>query len=362
MYCKIQSGKNGIKMLLPVIISGGAGSRLWPMSRAKYPKPFIRLDGEYNFLQKTFKRALSLSDVKEIITITNRDFFSHTETSYKQICDDKINKSYILEPFGKNTSAAIAVASLEIAKKYNDDALLLVLPSDHVIENHNSFISAVSQAMKLAESGNLVTFGIEPTSPKTGYGYIEADNNKVIRFVEKPNKDKAKQYLAQGNFYWNSGMFCFSAGAMIGEMEQHCPDIISKVKHCLDNSSYKDNRLDLNNDLFAAIEDISIDYSVMEKSNKVSIVKCNIGWNDIGSWQDLGEIMAPSDEKNNHVKGDVVLENVDNCIIQSDNRLVAGIGLSNLAIIDSGDAVLVANKDNLQDTKKIFQQLKKTKP
>ena len=215
--------------LVPVILCGGAGSRLWPVSRELHPKPFIRLADGQSLLQKAFLRGAALSGVKEILTVTNRELFFKTEDEYREVNSAKLAASFILEPFGRNTAAAIAAASLQLNAVYGPETFMLVLAADHLIAHQGAFSDAVSEAIELAETGKLVTFGIKPEAPETGYGYIESEGSKVMRFVEKPSLERAKEYLASGNFLWNSGMFCFKAGVMLEAMETHCPDILWAV-------------------------------------------------------------------------------------------------------------------------------------
>jgi mannose-1-phosphate guanylyltransferase/mannose-6-phosphate isomerase len=347
--------------IIPVILCGGSGSRLWPVSRELHPKPFIRLHDGQSLLQKAYLRGTSLPGVSHLITVTNRELFFKTQDEFNEVRTSKIPDSYILEPFGRNTAAAIASAAIHAKKLHGDDAILLVLPADHLITDHEAFTRAVLEAVELAKAGKLVTFGIKPDGPETGYGYIEAKGNEVMRFVEKPSLEKAQEYLASGRFYWNSGIFCFTAGAMLHEMQAHCPDILESTKRCIEHSrgatgeAY--SQLELNADLFKAVPDDSIDYAVMEKSNQVAVVPCKIGWSDIGSWVALGDLTA-ADANGNRVQGQALLHRTVNCTIQSDDRIVGTVGVENLIIVDTDDAVLVANKASAQDVKHLYAELK----
>lgn len=347
--------------LIPVILCGGAGSRLWPVSRELHPKPFIRLADGQSLLQKAFLRGAALSGVKEILTVTNRELFFKTEDEYREVNAAGLVTSFILEPYGRNTSAAIAAAALQIVKTHGDDAIMMVLAADHLIAEQAAFSDAVSEAIELAETGRLVTFGIKPDSPETGYGYIEADGSKVLRFVEKPSLDKALEYLASGRFLWNSGMFCFKAGAMLEAMQQHCPDILLATKACMAGSRLATGKafteLTLEPISFGDIPDNSIDYSVMEQSANVAVVPCSIGWSDIGSWSALGDLSLP-DAKGNRIDGEAELHDVSNCYIQSDKRMVGAVGISNLIIVDTPDALLVADRSRAQDVKHLYASLK----
>lgn len=349
--------------LIPTILCGGAGSRLWPISREQHTKPFIRLaDGE-SLLQKAFLRGAALQDVKEILTVTNRDLQFKTLDDYGEVNKTELPTSFILEPFGRNTAAAVATAALQVIQHHGDDALLLVLAADHLIGNHPAFAEAVNQAITLATEGKLVTFGITPNAPETGYGYIEADGNNVKRFVEKPSLELAQEYVTSGHFYWNSGIFCFSAGALIREMTEHCPDVVECVRSCLESSQtvQGNNRkqVELDKILFATVPDISIDYAVMEKSSNVAVIPCDIGWDDIGSWTAMDRL-GEQDEAGNTVIGETVLHDVQNSYIHSEGtgRLIGAVGVDNLVIVDTPDALLVTDKSRVQDVKILYNALK----
>ena len=347
--------------LIPIILCGGAGSRLWPVSRELHPKPFIRLaDGE-SLLQKAFLRAVVLPGVEQVLTVTNRELFFKTEDEFREVNSTGIPVSFVLEPCGRNTAAAIAIAALQVAEKHGPDALMLVLAADHLIADQPAFEEAVHTASLLAASGKLVTFGIHPDSPETGYGYIEADGNTVLRFVEKPSIDLAQEYVDSGRFLWNSGMFCFTAGAMLAQMKLHCPDILDATAACAGQSRSAEGKgfsqLELDVDTFKLVPDLSIDYAVMEKSDQIAVVPCNVGWSDIGSWTALGNLGEP-DANGNRIQGDVLVHNTHNCIIHSNDRLMGAVGVDDLILIDTPDAVLVAHKSSAQDVKQIYSQLK----
>ena len=347
--------------LIPVILCGGAGSRLWPVSRELHPKPFIRLADGQSLLQKAFLRGALLSGVSEVLTVTNRDLFFKTKDEFREVNEAGAEISFILEPFGRNTAAAIAVAALHVARTQGEDAIMLVLPADHLIIDQVAFAEAVSKAYVFAQNGKLVTFGIRPDAPETGYGYIEAEGSQVRRFVEKPSLEKALEYLAAGNYYWNSGMFCFAAASMLRAMKQHCPEILDAVASCIDDSKIAKGdgfaQLELDVAAFKTVPDKSIDYAVMEKSDQVAVVPCNIGWSDIGSWTALGDLGEP-DVNGNRIEGEALLHNTHNCTIQSRERLVGTVGVDNLIIIDTPDAFLVADKSCAQDVKYLYAGLK----
>lgn len=347
--------------LIPTILCGGAGSRLWPVSRDQHPKPFIRLADGQSLLQKSFLRGALLPEVSEILTVTNRELSFKTKDEFAEINRANIGTSYILEPFGRNTAAAIAAASLWAADTYGADTQLLVLAADHLIADQDAFAAAVAKAQELAQQGKLVTFGIHPTSPETGYGYIEADGHQVQRFVEKPDLATAEGYLASGRFLWNSGMFCFAVGTMLEAMQAHCPEILAATRACMAQSRHtKGNNfseIDLHADSFKAVPSQSIDYAVMEVSKQVGVVPCDIGWSDIGSWTALGDL-APVDDNGNRALGNTILfEQTNNCYVQSD-RVVGAVGLNDLVVVDTPDALLVAHRDKAQEVKQIYSRLK----
>ena len=347
--------------IIPVILCGGAGSRLWPVSREQHPKPFIRLADGQSLLQKAFLRGAQLSDVAEVLTVTNRELFFKTEDEFREVNTAGVATSFILEPFGRNTAPAIVAAALQVAKSHGDDAVMLVLAADHLIADQSAFQQAVHKATELAETGKLVTFGIHPEAPETGYGYIETEGNTVLRFVEKPSLEKAQEYFVSGRFLWNSGMFCFTAGSLLREMEKYNPQIVADMRVCLEKSRRLEgggcSQVVIDPETFMTVAEDSIDYAVMEKSDHVAVVPCNIDWSDIGSWSTLGDLV-PADDNGNRVQGEVILHDTNDCTIQSDGRLVAALGVKNLIIIDTPDAVLVVDKSSAQDVKHIYTELK----
>lgn len=257
--------------LIPTILCGGAGSRLWPVSRETHPKPFIRLADGQSLLQKAWLRGACLPNVRDMLTVTNREIFFKTGDEYREVASGKLanlHNSFILEPFGRNTAPAVAAAAIQVAETHGAEAILLVLAADHLIPDQAAFAQAVAKAAELAAQGKIVTFGIQPDAPETGFGYIEAEGNTVLRFVEKPNLAKAQEYLDSRRFLWNSGMFCFSAGIMLREMEQYCPELLSKVRTCLAQSRKLAGKgftqIELDPATFEKAPDDSIDYAVME--------------------------------------------------------------------------------------------------
>ncbi|MEW5992845.1 MAG: mannose-1-phosphate guanylyltransferase/mannose-6-phosphate isomerase [Candidatus Zixiibacteriota bacterium] len=383
-------------MLIPVILSGGAGTRLWPVSREGHPKPFMKLADGQSLLQKTYRRAAAVADGGEILTVTNRDYYFMSKDELAGAgLGDAHQGVYLLEPTGRNTAPAVALAAHHLLDKYGHDALMLVLAADHLIGDSLAFNAAVSTAAAVASQDRLVTFGIVPSAPETGFGYIESgapivastpaaeiskseavgspprpsgeragvkgDAFAVARFVEKPSLEKAREYLAAGNFLWNSGMFCFKAGVILEEMAKHAPEVARSAAACWaamrDSCGKQGSMLEIPAEFFADVPDISIDYAVMEKSAQVAVVPGDFGWSDIGSWNAVSQLVEP-DENNNRTVGETILVDSRNTFIQSEDRLVAGVGIDNLMIIDTPDALLVAHPDKAQDVKKIVAHLK----
>jgi mannose-1-phosphate guanylyltransferase/mannose-6-phosphate isomerase len=300
-------------------------------------------------LQKAFLRGALLPQATEVLTVTNREFFFKTEDELKEVNGAALGTSFILEPFGRNTAAAIAAAALHVVERHGPQAIMLVLAADHMISDQAAFAAAVAEAVTFAQQGKLVTFGIKPESPETGYGYIEAQGNTVLR------------YLASGRFHWNAGIFCFAAGAMLEQMQSHCPDILAATKACMAKSRLAQGQgfvqMELDSASFKDVPSESIDYAVMEKSSNVAVVPCDIGWSDIGSWNALGDLATP-DENGNRVEGKALLYNTHNSTIHRGERVVGAVGVNNLVIIDTPDAVLVADKSCAQDVKHIYARLK----
>ncbi|CAI8865001.1 mannose-1-phosphate guanylyltransferase/mannose-6-phosphate isomerase [Pseudomonas chlororaphis] len=354
--------------LIPVILSGGVGSRLWPVSREAHPKPFMDLPDGQNLIQKTFLRASRLEGVVEVLTVTNRELLFKTEDEYGAVNTVKHSQGFILEPFGRNTAAAVAAAALQLEAAHGPDIHMLVLAADHLIKDEKAFAAAVANAMALASEGWLVTFGIQPTYPETGFGYIEAQKNaplkeglKVARFIEKPDLETAQGYVSAGNYYWNSGMFCFRVGTVLEELREHAPGIVEAVIKTIEKSrvtsSDKYRCLALDADAFALVPDISIDYALMERSSKVATIPCDIGWSDIGSWSAASELTEP-DVEGNRFEGEVLSHDSRNNYVNSGDRLVALVGVEDLLIIDTPDAVLITRKDHAQDVRNIVSKLK----
>lgn len=343
-------------MITPVIMAGGSGTRLWPLSRASHPKQFLALNGEQTMLQQTAERLSGLP-TSDSVTICNEEHRFFVAEQLREI--DALGK-IILEPVGRNTAPAIALAAL---LEKEDDPLLLVLAADHVIADKDAFTDAVIKAVPLAEAGKLVTFGIIPSEPHTGYGYIEAGEPlngayAVASFQEKPDPETAARYLNEGGCYWNSGMFLFKASRYLQELQTHRPDIAAACEEAVDTVSPDLDFIRIDNDAFMACAGDSIDYAVMEKTSDAMVVPMDAGWNDIGSWSSLWDV-SDKDDSGNAAMGDVILLDTKNSFIRTDEKLIAVVGLNNVVVISTKDATLVAHKDSVQDAKLIAADLKK---
>ncbi len=347
-------------MLIPVLLSGGVGSRLWPVSRESYPKQFLPLAGEQSMLLQTLARVSGLDAVAEPLVVCNDD---HRFMVAEQLRSQGQRASAIvLEPVGRNTAPAVAVAALQ-ALSQDPEAVLLVLPADHVIKDVAAFQAAVAAGLPQAQAGKLVTFGIVPTAPETGYGYIrrgEALGNEVYQlaeFVEKPDAQRAQQYVDSGDYRWNSGMFLLGASAYLEELKRLQPAMYAACEKALSLSQKDLDFIRLNAETFGECPSDSIDYAVMEHTDRAVVVSLDCGWSDVGSWASLWEV-AERDDQNNVLSGDVLCEDVSNSYLRSGERLLAAVGVDNLVVVETADAVLVADKDRVQDVKAIVTRLK----
>ena len=350
--------------LIPVILCGGTGTRLWPLSRASYPKQYWPLsgDGDATLLQQTQQRLMGLDGLAPPLLICNEDHRFIVAEQMRQIGIEP--NAILLEPIGRNTAPAVTVAALQ-ATSQGDDPLLLVLAADHLIRDADHFRAAVEAGRKPAEEGRLVTFGIVPTAPETGYGYIEASQSfnsdqlldvPISRFVEKPDQATAEQFLATGRFTWNSGMFLFRASAMLAELERLVPEVVSCCRAALEQDTADLEFLRLEREAFAKCPNVAIDVAVMEKTDLGSVLPLDAGWSDVGSWSALWET-GTRDSEGNVLQGRVISEGSRNCYLRSEHRLVVGLGIENLVVVETDDAVLIADRSQAQAIKKVVKQL-----
>jgi mannose-1-phosphate guanylyltransferase/mannose-6-phosphate isomerase len=346
-------------MLKPVLLSGGVGSRLWPVSREAYPKQFLPLAGERSMLGETLHRVAGLAGSRPMVVCNEEHRFIVAEQLRSS---EQGQGEILLEPVGRNTAPAVAVAAIR-ALAEDPDAVLLVLPADHLINDAVSFRQAVGKAMEQAQAGRLVTFGVVPDRAETGYGYIRRgdalDENSfdIGEFVEKPDQQTAQGYLDSGEYYWNSGMFLLGARAYLEELQALAPDIVSTCETALAGADADLDFVRLQREAFEACPSDSIDYAVMEKTDKGAVVPLDCGWSDVGAWSALWEAGEP-DADGNVVKGDVLLDQCHNNYLRSDSRLVAATGVSDLVVVETPDAVLVADRHKVQDVKRLVTALK----
>lgn len=347
--------------LIPVILCGGVGSRLWPVSRERYPKPFMRLADGQSLLQKTFLRAVALPGVRALTLASNRDLYFNLVDELAPVGLACVAATFLLEPFGRDTAAAVAAAALQAEASAGADAALLVLPADHLVTDQPAFAAAVARALALAQAGRLVTFGIPPAHPETGYGYIEAEGERVLRFIEKPPLDQAERYVASGRFLWNSGMFCFTARTLLAQMRAHCPEILQATRPALAGARVVEGpgvrQVALDAAAFERVPKTSLDYALMEKSRDVAVVPCAIGWSDIGSWAAVSDLTAP-DARGNRISGNALALESSGCYVQSGGRTVGLVGVRDLLVVDTDDALLVAGRDACQEVKRLYEMLK----
>ncbi|GAA4649741.1 mannose-1-phosphate guanyltransferase [Kistimonas scapharcae] len=351
------------KHIIPVIMSGGSGSRLWPQSRAQYPKQFLPLVNERTMLQNTIVRLDGLTGTAKPLLIANEDHRFLVAEQLRQLGREA--EAIILEPVGRNTAPAVALAALKALASGHEESVLLVLAADHVIQNEEAFHRAVEAAMPAARDGKLVTFGIVPSHPETGYGYIKSRRTSegslsplpVEQFVEKPDSATAEQYLASGDYFWNSGMFMFKASRFLEELKQFRRDILSACEQAIAVEHPDMDFVRLNEAAFKACPDDSIDYAVMEKTQDAVVIPLDAGWSDVGSWSSLWDI-ADKDAQGNAVQGDAMLHDTRNTYVRSEKKLIATVGVEDLVITESDDAILVASKSRVQDVKKIVERIK----
>ena len=348
--------------MIPVILSGGSGSRLWPLSRKAFPKQFLALTAEQTLFQQTIER-LAFEGMQAPLLVYNKE---HRFIVKEQLAARKLQtQGLMLEPFGRNTAPAIAIAAMKLLADDRDE-LLLVLPADHVIEDHKAFQRSLALATNAAENGGMVLFGIPATSPETGYGYIKCDHkarnglpegvNRVTQFVEKPDEVRAQEYVDSGDYYWNSGMFLFRASVFLDELKKHDPDIYDTCWVALERSIKNGEELLIDPATFACCPDNSIDYAVMEKTELACVVPMSAGWSDVGSWSSLWDVLE-KDENGNVTRGDVIVEDSRNCLVHGNGKLVTVVGLDNIVVVETKDATMIAHKDKVQDVKKLVNKL-----
>jgi mannose-1-phosphate guanylyltransferase len=335
--------------MVNLILCGGAGTRLWPISRTLLPKQFVKFFGEHSLFQRIVLANSAFCPEQHIVSNAEQYFLAREQL--QQIGANKT--SFILEPVGRNTAPAIALACLGLP----EDETILVSPSDHLIKDAESYSKAVEHATELANLGNLVTFGLKPTGPETGYGYIEADGEKAKRFIEKPDLETAKKYIASGNFYWNSGIFCFKAGVFLSELNEFAPEMLLACKEARKKAEMESSIVRIHHEDMAEIPADSIDYSVMEKSKKVNVVPCSIGWSDLGSFESLYKELPRNIDGNTEDERHIAIDSKNN-LVMSSNRQIATIDLENMMVVDTADALLVAPLASSQKVKKLVENLK----
>lgn len=348
--------------LLSVVLSGGSGTRLWPVSRQTYPKPFMQIGGS-SLLQQAIERGQACG-TGDLLVVTNQDHLFHTQNVLEQMADAP-DTAFLLEPKGRNTGPAIALAALYCEKHLSPDTVMLVLSADHLVPNVEAFVASATEAVRLAQQGALVVFGIPPTAPETGFGYLEVaqvsrESQKAMRFVEKPDLATAQSYLATGRYYWNSGMFCFTAAAMLQAMEQHAPDMLAAARKAMEASTTQDKRTSFQLHTFDLQPDISIDYAVMEHAKNVHVVPAKFSWSDVGSWPAVAEAL-PLDASGNALGRGVVAIDTTGTHVRVEShmpKVVATLGVQDLIIVDTPSALLVAHKDSCQKVKQAVDILK----
>jgi mannose-1-phosphate guanylyltransferase len=351
------------RSVVPVILSGGAGTRLWPISREAAPKPFMSVRGG-TLLRRTFERAAAVPGCSHTLIVTNQAYAAKTRSELDGAGRGAI--TLLLEPSARNTAPAVTVAALYAARQFGDDAILLVLPADHLVEDQDAFGRAVDAAIEAAAAGQLALFGIEPTAPETGFGYMQVgeridglEARRVLRFVEKPDRRTAEAYLAAGGYLWNSGMFCFSVRSVLDGLRRHAPDIVERAALALERGrSGQDGSLAFEPESFAALPSISLDYALMERASNVAAVACDIGWSDIGSWNAVAETVDV-DAAGNATEGNATLVDTRNTYVRSTGRLVAAVGVEDLVVVETPDAVLVTHKGASQQVKAVVDDLKR---
>ncbi len=352
-------------LIIPIILCGGTGTRLWPFSRESFPKQFLSVqpNNKESLFQETCKRLLGIKNINSPIFICNEEHRFIVAEQSREI--GVVPESIILEPFRRNTAPAIALAALK-SQEIADDPLLIILSSDHLIKDPIEFRKVVQKAKEVASKDKLITFGIVPERADTGYGYIETESpldidtktgSKIIRFIEKPNKKLAEEYSKNKKYTWNSGMFLFKTSKILSELKKYSPDLIDCCKNALNESILDLDFQRINKSIFESCPDISIDISVMEKTDAGVVFPLNAGWSDVGNWKSVWEI-SNKDDRGNVLQGDVLAKDTKNCFLKSENSLIATLGIENLVVIETGDAILISDIDKAQDIKKLVLQMK----
>ncbi|MEP9317150.1 mannose-1-phosphate guanylyltransferase/mannose-6-phosphate isomerase [Pseudomonas sp. LABIM340] len=346
--------------MIPVILSGGSGSRLWPLSRKQYPKQFLALTGEHTLFQQTLER-LVFEGMEPPVVVSNQEHRFIVQEQLEAL--SLKTQSILLEPFGRNTAPAVAIAAMKLMAEGRDE-LLLILPADHVIEDQRAFQRALALATNAAEKGEMVLFGVPADRPETGYGYIKSGDERglpdgvirVERFVEKPDEARAQQFVEEGGYFWNSGMFLFRASRFLEELKKHDADIYDTCLLALERSQHDGELINIDAATFECCPDNSIDYAVMEKTRRACVVPLAAGWNDVGSWSSIWEVHE-KDANGNVTMGDVVVHDSHNCLVHGNGKLVSVVGLEDIVVVETKDAMMIAHKDRVQDVKKVVNQL-----
>ncbi|QEY73343.1 mannose-1-phosphate guanylyltransferase/mannose-6-phosphate isomerase [Pseudomonas denitrificans (nom. rej.)] len=346
--------------MIPVILSGGSGSRLWPLSRKQYPKQFLALTGDHTLFQQTLER-LVFEGMEPPVVVSNQEHRFIVQEQLEAL--DLKTQSILLEPFGRNTAPAVAIAAMKLMAEGRDE-LLLILPADHVIEDQRAFQRALALATNAAEKGEMVLFGVPADRPETGYGYIKSGDERglpdgvirVERFVEKPDEARAQQFVEEGGYFWNSGMFLFRASRFLEELKKHDADIYDTCLLALERSQHDGDLINIDAATFECCPDNSIDYAVMEKTRRACVVPLAAGWNDVGSWSSIWEV-HDKDADGNVTMGDVVVHDSHNCLVHGNGKLVSVVGLEDIVVVETKDAMMIAHKDRVQDVKKVVNQL-----
>lgn len=346
--------------MIPVILSGGSGSRLWPLSRKQYPKQFLALTGDHTLFQQTLER-LVFEGMEPPVVVSNQEHRFIVQEQLEAL--SLKTQSILLEPFGRNTAPAVAIAAMKLMAEGRDE-LLLILPADHVIEDQRAFQRALALATNAAEKGEMVLFGVPADRPETGYGYIKSGDERglpdgvirVERFIEKPDEARAQQFVEDGGYFWNSGMFLFRASRFLEELKKHDADIYDTCLLALERSQHDGDLINIDAATFECCPDNSIDYAVMEKTRRACVVPLAAGWNDVGSWSSIWEV-HDKDADGNVTMGDVVVHDSHNCLVHGNGKLVSVVGLEDIVVVETKDAMMIAHKDRVQDVKKVVNQL-----